>query len=202
MASGAPCSSRLPGPWNSFFTAILDAPCDPSWLQAAPSQMPTAGHLSALEAPQLALDTQHLLTTPLRPHSYRYVQTSAASPTSTLPSQSEPQSSCPDPGTDFVPSSLFSTQQPRVLWLISLSSAQNSLTAPLPPPRSLLLALATGFNKVRPRYHSPLPPRLSPCSLLWSLYLPLWSWNQGTTKPSPAHSSLHLSTSAWVRTQL
>ena len=85
VALAAPGSSRLPAPWNSFFTAILDAPPDPSRLQAASSRVPTASRLSALEAPQ------QLLTTP----SYRHIRTPATSPTSPLPPQSEPQSSCP-----------------------------------------------------------------------------------------------------------
>ena len=74
MQLTAPCSVQL------LLHCHPDAPPDPSWLQAVSSQMPTAGHFSALEAPQLALDTQRLLTTPLRPHSYRYVQTPATSP--------------------------------------------------------------------------------------------------------------------------
>ena len=46
----APCSVKL------LLHCHPDAPPDPSWLQAVSSQMPTAGHFSALEAPQLALD--------------------------------------------------------------------------------------------------------------------------------------------------
>ena len=84
MQLTAPCSVQL------LLHCHPDAPPDPSWLQAVSSQMPTAGHFSALEAPQLALDTQRLLTTPIQVRS-----DTGYFATPTLPSQSEPQSSCP-----------------------------------------------------------------------------------------------------------
>lgn len=97
MQLTAPCSVKL------LLHCHPDAPPDPSWLQTVSSQMPTASHFSALKAPQLALDTQRLLTTPLRPHSYRYIQTPATLPTSILPSQSEPSHPVPNSGHRLCP---------------------------------------------------------------------------------------------------